>query len=136
MESVSVEPVASGQILPGKYRVERVLGQGGMGVIVAARHLDLDELSAIKLMLPSALAGGEAVERFLREARAAAKLKGEHVAKVQDVGRLPDGTPYMIMEHLAGADLRFNRVKSRLGDVELAGGDHALAVELLHPVEV
>lgn len=98
--------VAPGDILLGKYRVERVLGQGGMGRVVAARHLDLDELFAIKLMLPTGLESAEAVERFLREARAAAKLKGEHVAKVQDVGRLPDGTPYMLMEHLAGSDLR------------------------------
>lgn len=99
-------PVAPGDILLGKYRVERVLGKGGMGIVVAARHLDLDELFAIKLMLPSGLESAEAVERFLREARSAAKLKGEHVAKVQDVGRLPDGTPYMVMEHLAGWDLR------------------------------
>lgn len=99
-------PAKPGDILLGKYRVERILGQGGMGIVVAARHLDLDELFAIKLMLPSGLASSEAVERFLREARAAAKLKGDHVAKVQDVGRLPDGTPYMIMEHLEGTDLR------------------------------
>src|SRR5262245_55712248 len=97
--------IAVGDVLLGKYRVERTLGKGGMGVVLAARHIDLDELFAIKLMRdPEATA--EAIERFLREARAAAKLKGEHVARVQDVGRLPDGTPYMVMEHLTGSDLK------------------------------
>ena len=94
-----------GNILLGKYRVERVLGQGGMGVVVAARHLDLGQLFAIKCMLPSALVQEDAVERFLREARAAAGLKGEHVVKVVDVGRLDTGAPYMVMEHLSGSDL-------------------------------
>jgi serine/threonine protein kinase len=98
--------VAPGDVLLNKYCVERVLGRGGMGIVVAVRHIDLDELFAIKLMLPSEMENAEAVERFLREARAAAKLKGEHVAKVQDVGRLPDGTPYMVLEHLTGSDLK------------------------------
>ncbi len=99
-------PVAPGDILLGKYRVERVLGKGGMGVVVGVRHVDLDEMFAIKMMLPGVIASQEGVERFLREARAAAKLKGEHVAKVFDVGRLPDGTPYMVMEYLTGSDLK------------------------------
>jgi hypothetical protein len=95
-----------GQILLGKYRVEHVLGEGGMGVVVAARHLDLGELFAIKLLLPAMLADEDAIPRFLREARAAARLKNEHVARVQDVGRLEDGTPYMVMEYLSGKDLK------------------------------
>jgi serine/threonine-protein kinase len=94
-----------GDVFLGKYRVERELGQGGMGVVVAARHLELDELFAIKLLLPEALAQPQAIERFLREARAAARLKSEHVAKVHDVGRLESGAPYMVMEHLDGVDL-------------------------------
>jgi hypothetical protein len=98
-------PVHPGDILLGKYRVEHVLGQGGMGVVVAATHLDLAELFAIKFLLPEALESDQAVERFLREARAAARLKGEHVAKVHDVGRLESGAPYMVMEHLEGMDL-------------------------------
>ncbi|MBK9266172.1 MAG: protein kinase [Polyangiaceae bacterium] len=106
--------VHSGEILLGKYRVERVLGQGGMGVVVAARHVHLGELFAIKMLLPSGLSHPDAVERFLREARAAAKLKGEHVARVHDVGILEDGAPYMVMEHLAGNDLK-QIVKSRGG---------------------
>jgi serine/threonine-protein kinase len=93
-------------VLLGKYQVERVLGQGGMGVVVAARHLGLGELFALKFLLPEAMSSDSAVERFLREARSAARLKGEHVAKVHDVGRLETGAPYMVMEHLEGQDLR------------------------------
>lgn len=95
-----------GAILLGKYRVEQVLGQGGMGAVVAVRHVHLGELFAIKLMLPAVLTHHEAVERFVREARASARLKGEHVARVHDVGSLENGAPYMLMEHLAGEDLK------------------------------
>ena len=98
-------PVQPGDILAGKYRIERVLGAGGMGVVVVATHLDLLETRAIKFMLPEALTNADAVERFVREARAASLLKSEHVARVFDVGRLETGAPYMVMEHLEGTDL-------------------------------
>lgn len=94
-----------GSILLGKYRVEKVLGQGGMGIVVAARHEQLGELFAIKMMLPEALTYEDARERFMREARSAARLKSEHVARVHDVGTFENGAPYMIMEHLTGGDL-------------------------------
>jgi len=97
--------VHEGQILAGKFRIERVLGQGGMGVVVAATHLQLDERVALKFLLPDALANPEAVERFAREARAAVKIKSEHVARVSDVGTLESGSPYMVMEYLQGEDL-------------------------------
>ncbi len=99
-------PVQPGDVLLGKYRVESILGQGGMGVVVAARHVDLGELFAIKFLLPKALRVPEAMERFLREARSSARLKGEHVAKVHDVGRLENDMPYMVMEYLTGTDLK------------------------------
>jgi serine/threonine-protein kinase len=98
-------PVQIGDVLLGKYVVEKVIGAGGMGVVVAVRHRELGELYAMKFMLPAALANDQAVERFVREARAAAKLKSEHVASVHDVGRLESGSPYMVMEHLTGQDL-------------------------------
>ena len=98
-------PVRPGEIIDGRYRVERVLGQGGMAVVLAARHEQLDELVAIKVVLPERLGSPEVRERFSREARAAVKIKSEHVARVMDVGELPDGTPYMVMEHLDGEDL-------------------------------
>ena len=94
-----------GDLLSNKYRVDSVLGAGGMGIVVAAHHLQLDERVAIKLLLPEGVTNREAVARFLREARAAVKIKSEHVARVIDVGTLESGTPYMVMEYLAGADL-------------------------------
>jgi len=98
-------PVAVGDVIADKYRIERILGVGGMGVVVAAQHLVLLEPRAIKFMLPEALAVPTAAERFLREARAAARLKSEHVAKVFDMGTLPNGAPFMVMEYLEGKDL-------------------------------
>ena len=98
-------PVQEGQILAGKYRVEQVLGVGGMGVVVAAMHIQLDERVALKFLLPEALANPEAVARFAREARAAVKIKSVHVARVSDVGTLETGAPYMVMEFLHGQDL-------------------------------
>jgi serine/threonine protein kinase len=97
--------VREGDVLAGKYRIERLLGVGGMGVVVAARHEQLDQLVAIKFIRDDALDNDEAVERFLREARSAARLKSEHVARVLDVGRLDSGAPYMVMEFLEGHDL-------------------------------
>lgn len=98
-------PVKRGDVLGGKYRVEKVLGVGGMGVVVAARHIDLNTQVALKFMLPDALADSEAVERFSREARAAVQLKSEHAVRVTDVGKLKNGAPYMVMELLEGSDL-------------------------------
>jgi serine/threonine-protein kinase len=79
--SVSDSVVREGEILAGKYRVDRVLGAGGMGVVVAAHHLELDSKVAIKFLLPETLGNPEAVARFAREARAAVRIKSEHVAR-------------------------------------------------------
>jgi serine/threonine-protein kinase len=98
-------PVQAGDVLAGKYRVERVLGVGGMGVVVAATHVDLGQRVALKFLLPQALLHPEAAPRFLREARAAVKIDSEHVARVIDVGRMENGAPYMVMEYLEGQDL-------------------------------
>ncbi|MDI1476537.1 serine/threonine-protein kinase [Polyangium sp. y55x31] len=92
-----------GDVLAGKYRVESVLGKGGMGVVVAAMHLQLGQRVAIKYLLQPD--NTEIVARFLREARAAVRLKSEHVARVLDVGELGSGAPYMVMEYLEGGDL-------------------------------
>ncbi len=97
--------LAVGALLANKYRVERVLGQGGMGYVVEARHITLDERVALKFLLPEYAKHPEASARFLREARAAVKIKSEHVARVSDVGTLDSGAPYMVMEYLDGADL-------------------------------
>ncbi|MBS2014831.1 MAG: protein kinase [Deltaproteobacteria bacterium] len=102
--STATAPVLPGETLgDGKYRVERILGKGGMGIVVAAKHVALDERVAIKFLLGDP--GPAAVERFLREARAAVKVKGEHVCRVLDFGRLESGEPYIVMEYLEGTDL-------------------------------
>jgi eukaryotic-like serine/threonine-protein kinase len=102
---MSTDPINPGDVLMGKYRVERLLGMGNMGVVVAAVHLGLDQKVAIKLMLPGKTAQAEQLARFLREARAAVRLRSQHVAKVLDVGTLESGAPYMVMEFLDGRDL-------------------------------
>ena len=95
----------AGAIIADKYIVERVIGEGGLGVVVAARHQHLDQTVAIKYLRPKVLGSKAVTERFLREARLAAKIRSEHVVRVYDVGTLPEGTPYMVMEYLAGTDL-------------------------------
>ncbi|HUS65214.1 MAG TPA: protein kinase [Kofleriaceae bacterium] len=111
--------VQPGHVIAGKYRVERVLGKGGMGVVVAAHHLQLEQTVAIKLMLPEVMASPVLLQRFLREARAVAQLRSEHVCHVHDVGNLDDGTPYMVMEYLTGADL-YQLMKERGGRLAIA----------------
>ncbi len=95
-----------GELLAGKYRIERLLGQGGMGVVVAAWHTELEQRVAIKYLHEAALMDRTLVERFDREARAAVKIKGRHVARVSDVGKLANGSPYMVMEFLEGRDVQ------------------------------
>jgi serine/threonine protein kinase len=94
-----------GDVLLGKYRVERTLGEGGMGVVFAVRHVELGELFAMKVLKRSALREVRGAERFAREARAVARLRSEHVAHVFDVGLLANGLPYMLLEYLEGRDL-------------------------------
>ncbi len=99
-------PVAIGEIVAGKYRVDRVLGTGAMGVVVAARHVTLDQIVAIKLLGPNRYGSREeSIARFLAEARAAARIDSDHVGRVFDVGTLESGVPYMVMEYLEGNDL-------------------------------
>jgi serine/threonine-protein kinase len=94
-----------GTILAGKYRVDRVLGQGGMGIVVKATHLQLEQPVALKFLQPRGMENPAIVARFAREAKALAKLKSDHVAHVSDVGNLESGAPYIVMEYLDGEDL-------------------------------
>jgi eukaryotic-like serine/threonine-protein kinase len=102
---LSTAGVQPGQVLAGKYRIDQLLGSGGMAVVVSAYHVHLDQRVALKFLRPEALAQPETVARFAREARAAAKIKSEYVAQVFDVAELDNGVPYMVMEYLAGQDL-------------------------------
>jgi len=108
-----------GDIVAGRYRIERTLGQGGMGVVLAAEHLALRQPIALKLLLPGYMQSPEALERFLREARATASLQNEHVVRVLDAGLLDTGVPYLVMERLTGLDLReVLRARGRLSGAE------------------
>jgi eukaryotic-like serine/threonine-protein kinase len=96
---------AEGTILAGKYRVTKLLGEGGMGLVAEAVHLQLDQKVAIKFLRNEALAHSSLVARFAREARSMTRIRSEHVARVIDVGTLETGAPYMVMEFLEGMDL-------------------------------
>ena len=97
---------AVGSVVAGKYVIERVIGEGGLGTVVAAKHLQLEQRVAIKYLLPESRKSPSLVERFVREGRLAASIRSEHVVRIYDVGTLPTGEPYMVMEYLAGSDLR------------------------------
>lgn len=101
---MSEPTVRPGDLIAAKYRVERLIGEGGMGAVFEARHMELGQQVAIKVLLPS-VASEMATKRFRREARAAARMRGDHVCRVLDVGQLDSGVPYMVMEYLEGCDL-------------------------------
>jgi serine/threonine-protein kinase len=98
-------PIASGQVIGERYLVGEVLGGGGMGVVRAGTHMLLGTPVAIKVIHSELKDDSEAVQRFVNEARAAALLKGEHIARVFDVGVLESGEPYLVMEQLEGVSL-------------------------------
>jgi len=94
-----------GSVVGGKLRIERILGQGGMGVVAIAMHLQLEQRVAVKVLHDHLAADPSTVERFLREARTPMRLRSEHVCRVLDVGQLAGGAPYIVMELLYGSDL-------------------------------
>src|SRR5580692_11053877 len=97
--------IKPGELLAGRYRIESVLGEGGMGVVVAATHMQLGKKVAVKILRRELASDDEQSARFSREAQAGVRLTGDHSVHVLDVGQLADGTPYMVMEFLVGADL-------------------------------
>ncbi|MEO8875511.1 MAG: serine/threonine-protein kinase [Polyangiaceae bacterium] len=109
-QSAPILPVDSslpkaGDLLAGKYRIERVLGQGGMGIVFAANHELLGVRVAVKCLLTDIASSTEAVGRFINEAKNAARIQSDNVARVMDVGTLDGGRPYMVIEFLEGDDL-------------------------------
>jgi serine/threonine-protein kinase len=104
---VGVRIPAVGEIVGSKYRIEGVVGRGGAGIVLAARHVPLGERVAIKVLLLDKFArSGDFRSRFTREAQIAARLRNEHIARVVDFAALDDGTPYMVMEYADGVELR------------------------------
>lgn len=98
-------PFLPGQIVAGKYEIVNLIGVGGVGFVVAANHIELGERVALKFLRPEMLAREDIVARFAQEAHAAVRIKNEHVARVFDVGALPNGCPFIVMEFLEGRDL-------------------------------
>src|SRR5687767_14706048 len=98
VERVRVPQV--GTVLAGKYRLTRLIGEGGMGFVLEAEHLRLRQPLAIKFLNPGMVGIEEIVKRFDREARAAATLRSRHVTRVSDVEATPEGLPYIVMELL------------------------------------
>jgi serine/threonine-protein kinase len=97
--------LTAGTILLGRYRIDGVLGRGGMGVVYAAHHTFMDQRVALKLLSSQALTSPDAAQRFLNEARNAAKIPGENACRILDVGLLDTGMPYIAMEYLEGKSL-------------------------------
>ncbi len=109
----------TGQVIAGKYVIERVLAVGGMGAVLSAHDRALDRRVAIKFMLPKALGSADVRARFLREARAAVAIRSEHVVDIYEVGVTPPDMPFIVMEYLPGRDLhRF--LESRAGLLPVA----------------
>ncbi len=94
-----------GTILDDKYRIVRELGTGGMGAVYEGENVRIRRRVAIKLLHASVSSQAEAVMRFEREAQAAAQIGSDHICEVLDLGLLPDGTRYMVMEYLEGETL-------------------------------
>ena len=104
--SSRLDRITVGELVADKYRIAEVLGRGGMGLVVAAEHMQLQEKVALKFLRLDTETPQEFQTRFVREAQVTAKLRGEHVARIRDFGVLEEGTPYMVMEYLEGTDLR------------------------------
>lgn len=97
--------VQPGDVIGGKYSVERIIGRGGVGIIAAARHVTLKQRVALKFLRPEVAGDPDIIQRFLREAQAAAQIRSEHVTRVMDAGTMEDGTVFLVFEYLAGRDL-------------------------------
>jgi serine/threonine protein kinase len=94
-----------GTLIAGKYVVENVIGEGGLGIVLSARHQKLDQQVAIKILRLDMTHSPSTVERFVREGQLVAKIHSEHVVRVYDVGTLENGTPFIVLEYLHGLNL-------------------------------
>ena len=111
-------PVALGEVLDGKYRIVRLLGEGGMGAVFEAENVRIRRRVAIKLLHPEVAEMGTIVQRFEREAQAAGQIGNDHILEVLDLGALGDGSRYIVMEYLDGEPLsqrieRLGRIPAR-----------------------
>jgi serine/threonine protein kinase len=132
-------PDLNGTVVAGKYRVERLLGQGGMGSVWAGRHVTLGQLVAIKFVHPKLAGSAEARRRFDNEAKAAARIKSRHAVAVFDHGVSETGQPYIVMEYLEGESLERvlrTRGKLPLSEVVQIVAQSARALSAAHEAHV
>jgi eukaryotic-like serine/threonine-protein kinase len=116
LQGLSFPEFEVGAILDDRFEVLRLLGKGGMGVVLEVKHLGLRQRVALKLLRPDVAPSVAA--RFVREAHAAARLKSEHVVRIMDVGKLSSGVPFIVMERLEGTDLARRLLAKRRLDFE------------------
>ena len=105
MTSGSVAATRVGELVGAKYRIVRLLAEGGMGVVYEAQHTVVRRRFAVKFMRRDLAEHGDILTRFQREAEAAGALESEHVAAAVDFGIAADGAPYIVMEYLVGESL-------------------------------
>ncbi|HEY5927486.1 MAG TPA: serine/threonine-protein kinase [Kofleriaceae bacterium] len=98
-------PSLVGEVIDGRYRIFKKLGEGGMGEVYAAEHVHIEKKFALKLLKAEIVSNAEAVKRFQQEARSSSSIKHRNIIAVEDFGRLPDGRIYMCMELLGGLPL-------------------------------
>jgi serine/threonine-protein kinase len=104
--------LSTGDIIDGKYRIVRLIGEGGMGAVYEAENMRIHRKVAIKVLHSGVAQTGEAVSRFEREAQAAGRIGSEHIVEVLDLGNLPSGDRYMVMEFMDGDSLS-GRIRDR-----------------------
>src|SRR5688572_6522527 len=102
---IPAAPSLEGEVLDGRYKIIRKLGEGGMGEVYAAEHVHIEKRFAIKLLRPEIVSNAEAVQRFRQEARSSSSIGHRNIIAIEDFGQLPDGRIYMCMELLNGAAL-------------------------------
>jgi serine/threonine-protein kinase len=120
--------LSTGDIIDGKYRIVRLIGEGGMGAVYEGENTRIHRRVAIKVLLSGVAQTGEAVARFEREAQAAGRIGSEHIVEVLDLGNLPSGDRYMVMEFMDG-DALSSRIRAR-GRLS-AGETYPIMVQLL-----
>lgn len=98
-------PSLVGQVIGGRYRLVKKLGEGGMGEVYAGEHVHIEKRVAIKLLRPEIVSNKEAVKRFYQEAASSSSIKHRNIIAIEDFGELPDGRIFMFMELLDGAAL-------------------------------
>src|SRR5215813_5029493 len=120
--------LSTGDVIDGKYRIVRLIGEGGMGAVYEGENIRIHRTVAIKVLHAGVAENQDAVQRFEREAQAAGRIGSEHIVEVLDLGNLPTGDRYMVMEFMDGDSLSDRiRARGRIAPAEL----YPIAFQLL-----